>query len=120
MRIALAAGARTVFSYPRIDLAQSRPRVPSFYALEIIRSAYGYLPELHEFQTAAAAAAPMRLDRPAPEQFSAAIDDTEYDLVALEKSGGGSGTGRRAQLSGVRESRPVAFPPRALSALGEP
>jgi ATP-dependent helicase/DNAse subunit B len=85
LRIALAAGRKIVFSYPRIDLAQSRPRVPSFYALEIIRSAHGYLPELHEFQSAAAKAAPMRLDRPAPEQFSAAIDDTEYDLVALEK-----------------------------------
>jgi ATP-dependent helicase/nuclease subunit B len=86
LRIALAAGEKIVFSYPRIDLAQSRPKVPSFYALEIIRSAYGRLPGLHEFQSRAAANAPTRLDRPAPGEFADAIDDTEYDLVALEKA----------------------------------
>jgi ATP-dependent helicase/nuclease subunit B len=90
LRIALAAGSKIVFSYPRIDLAQSRPRVPSFYALEIVRSAYGFLPELDEFQAKAAAATPMRLDHPAPQTFEAAIDDTEYDLVALERVKGES------------------------------
>jgi RecB family exonuclease len=103
LRIALAAGERIVFSYPRIDLGQSRPRVPSFYALEIIRAANGHLPPLQEFQSAAAAAAPTRLDRPAPENFSSAIDDTEYDLVALEnvKAGGVEQDGALNYLTSV-------------------
>jgi ATP-dependent helicase/nuclease subunit B len=36
------------FSYPRIDLDQARPRVPSFYALEAVRSVEGRLPDFAE------------------------------------------------------------------------
>jgi len=87
LSIAAAAAARKfTFSYPRIDLAQSRPRVPSFYALELIRAANGFLPELHAFQEEAAGRAESRLDRPAPLQFAEAVDDAEYDLVALERA----------------------------------
>src|SRR5262249_39609005 len=42
LALRLAAGAATerlMFSYPRIDLDQGRPRVPSFYALEVLRAA---------------------------------------------------------------------------------
>lgn len=85
LSIALAASEkRFTFSYPRIDIAQSRPRVPSLYALETIRAALGHLPELRSFQEKAAQAAPSRLDRPAPTEFKDAIDDAEYDLVALD------------------------------------
>ena len=42
LRSATAVAAKAlVVSYPRIDLAQARARVPSFYALEIIRAAEG-------------------------------------------------------------------------------
>ena len=41
-----AARTRLVFSYPRMDTVESRPRVPSFYAFEIVRAAHGRLPEL--------------------------------------------------------------------------
>ena len=37
-----------MFSYPRVDLDQGRPRVPSFYALEIFRAAEGRLPGFDE------------------------------------------------------------------------
>ena len=85
LSIAVAAASRRfVFSWPRIDLAQSRPRVPSFYALEAIRAAHGFLPDLRGFQEEASGRAPSRLDRPAPRMFDDAIDDTEYDLVALD------------------------------------
>jgi CRISPR/Cas system-associated exonuclease Cas4 (RecB family) len=87
--LSIAAGAaanRFTFSYPRIDLGQSRPRVPSFYALELIRAANGYLPELRAFQEDAARRAESRLDRFAPMDFAEAIDDAEYDLVALERA----------------------------------
>ncbi len=39
-----AAGARVVVSYPRLDMEQGKPRVPSFYALEALRAAEGRLP----------------------------------------------------------------------------
>ncbi|MDP8981058.1 MAG: PD-(D/E)XK nuclease family protein [Acidobacteriota bacterium] len=84
LRIALAAAEeRLVFSYPRMDMAQSRPRVPSFYALEILRAAHGRLPRLREFEKAAAEGAPSRLDWPGPQDPKEAIDDAEYDLAAL-------------------------------------
>lgn len=78
-----AAGSRLVFSYPRVDVVQSRPRVPSFYALEIVRAAYGRLPDLREFEEEASRNAPTRLDRPAPADPMDAIDDAEFDLAAL-------------------------------------
>lgn len=87
LSIALAsAKARFTFSFPRIDIAQSRARVPSLYALEIVRAARGHLPELSRFQKEAAGRAPSKLDRPAPREFRDAIDDLEYDLVALDHS----------------------------------
>ena len=85
LRIAAAAGARLVFSYPRMDGAQARPRVPSFYALELVRAAEGGLPDLREFETRAGSAAPARLGWPAPVDESEAIDDAEYDLAWLAR-----------------------------------
>jgi len=78
-----AATACLVFSYPRVDSVESRPRVPSFYALEIVRAALGRLPELRSFEEKARAGAPSRLDWPAPSDPRDAIDDAEYDLAAL-------------------------------------
>jgi CRISPR/Cas system-associated exonuclease Cas4 (RecB family) len=95
LRLALAVGAarqRLIASYPRMDVAESRPRVPSFYALELPRAIEGRLPELKEFEKRARDGAPARLNWPAPRETSEAIDDVEYDLVmlagAIEKSNG--------------------------------
>jgi ATP-dependent helicase/nuclease subunit B len=85
-RLHIACGAardRLVFSYPRIDVAESRPRVPSFYALEILRSARGCLPELRTFEEEARRGAPSRLDWPAPAEPLDAIDDAEFDIATL-------------------------------------
>lgn len=82
---AAAAGDRLEISYPRMDTAQSRPRVPSFYALEVARAAEGALPELRGFQERAARAAPSRLGWPAPADPIDAIDDTEYDIASLRR-----------------------------------
>jgi ATP-dependent helicase/DNAse subunit B len=85
LRSAAAAAARSlVVSYPRMDVAQVRARVPSFYALEVIRAAEGRLPSLREFEKRAARAASSRLDWPAPVNPSDAIDDAEYDLASLQ------------------------------------
>lgn len=80
-----AAGERLVVSYPRMDTGKARPRVPSFYALEVVRAAEGRLPDLTEFGKLAAAAAPSRLGWPAPADPELAIDDAEYDLATLER-----------------------------------
>jgi CRISPR/Cas system-associated exonuclease Cas4 (RecB family) len=81
-----AARARLVFSYPRMDAVESRPRVPSFYALEIVRAAHGRLPELRTFEEQARRGAPSRLDWPAPAEALEAIDDAEFDLAALGRT----------------------------------
>jgi ATP-dependent helicase/nuclease subunit B len=80
-----AAGQRLVVSYPRMDTGKARPRVPSFYALEVVRAAEGKLPDLTEFGKRAAQAAPSRLGWPAPIDPASAIDDAEYDLATLER-----------------------------------
>ena len=81
-----AARTRLVFSYPRMDAVESRPRVPSFYALEIVRAAHGRLPELRAFEEHARRGAPSRLDWPAPAEALEAIDDAEFDLAALGRT----------------------------------
>jgi ATP-dependent helicase/nuclease subunit B len=83
---AAAATASLMVSYPRMDVVQARPRVPSFYALEVIRAAEGRLPSLREFEKRATNSAPARLDWPAPPDPRVAIDDAEYDLASLYTS----------------------------------
>ena len=78
-----AAATRLVVSYPRMDAVQARPRVPSFYAMEVVRAAEGRLPDLRAFEHRAAAAAPALLAWPAPRNAPEAIDDAEYDLAWL-------------------------------------
>jgi ATP-dependent helicase/nuclease subunit B len=95
LRIAAAAPANElIVSYPRVNVEQSRPRVPSFYALEVLRAAEGRLPNLREFEKRAAAGSPTRLDWPAPREATQAIDDAEYDLAWLKASGNAKGSGR--------------------------
>jgi len=81
-----AARTRLIFSYPRVDVVESRPRVPSFYALEIVRAAHGRLPGLRTFEDTARRAAPSRLDWPAPLDPREAIDDAEFDLATLGRT----------------------------------
>ncbi len=87
LRLALAAARdRLVASYPRMDVAEARPRVPSFYALELPRAVQGSLPELKKFEQLAREGAPARLNWPAPPESGDAIDDAEYDLVMLGRA----------------------------------
>ncbi len=78
-----SASRQLTVSYPSMDTTLSRPRVPSFYALEIVRAVEGKLPDLAAFKKRTAAAAHTRLSWPAPEDPQAAIDDAEYDLASL-------------------------------------
>jgi RecB family exonuclease len=86
LHIGAAAGARLVVSYPRMDVVQSRPRVPSFYAIEVIRAARGSFPDLKQFEKTAARAAATRLGWPAPREAQQALDDAEFDLATLERA----------------------------------
>jgi len=95
LRIAAAAATKTLtVSYPRVNVEQARPRVPSFYALEVLRAAEGRLPNLREFEKRAASGSPTRLDWPAPKKADDAIDDAEYDLAWLRASKNTKGSGR--------------------------
>ena len=104
---AAAASQSLVVSYPRMDVAQSRARVPSFYALEVVRAAEGRLPSLREFEKRAARAASSRLDWPAPANPRDAIDDAEYDLASLQaalKLRGAAAMGSARYLMQANES----------------
>ncbi len=88
MALRLAAGAARellVLSYPRLDLDQSRPRVPSFYALEALRAAEGALPGFDELAARAESVAGARVGWPAPERPADAIDEAEHDLALLDR-----------------------------------
>ena len=86
LALALAAGAATkqlVASWPRIDLERARPRVPSFYALELARAAFGWLPAFDELAEGAAKATPTVVGWPAPKDPRLAIDEAEFDLAVI-------------------------------------
>ncbi|HVE84333.1 MAG TPA: PD-(D/E)XK nuclease family protein, partial [Myxococcales bacterium] len=80
-----AAGKRIHFSYPRVDADQARPRVPSFYGLEVLRASEGVLPDFTALQRKAERASPARIGWPAPEDPSVAIDAAERDLSVLDR-----------------------------------
>jgi len=84
LRIAAAVAHRKlVVSYPRMDVAQNRPRVPSFYAMEAVRAAEGRLPELKAFERRTAEGSRTRLGWPAPVDAAESVDALEYDLSVL-------------------------------------
>lgn len=86
LRLAVgAAEQRVVLSYPRMDAGRGRPRVPSFYALEVVRAVEGALPSFEQLATRAEAASRASMSWPAPEEPEHAIDDAEYDLAVLRE-----------------------------------
>jgi len=86
LRLAVgAATERLWLSYPRIEIAESRPRVPSFYALDVMRAVTGQVPKHEALQEDAAVAGGAGLAWPAPDAPSEAIDDLEHDLSVLKQ-----------------------------------
>ncbi len=84
----LAAGTasdRLYVSYPRIELSESRARVPSFYALDVMRAATGRVPHHDELEQRARDAGDAMLAWPAPSTPEEAIDDQEHDLAVLRR-----------------------------------
>jgi CRISPR/Cas system-associated exonuclease Cas4 (RecB family) len=106
LALALAVGAaenRICFSYPRLDLQnQPRPRVPSFYALEVLRASEGRLPDFTELARRAETATAARLGWPAPPDPADAIDTAEHDLAMLDRlAAGGPEAGGARYLIGA-------------------
>ena len=88
LMLRLAAGAATArlwLSYPRLDVSGARPRVPSFYMLDVMRAITGRIPQHEELQRHAAAAGGAKLDWPAPADATEAIDEIEHDLSTLRE-----------------------------------
>ena len=92
LRLAVGAATERLYvSFPRIDSGEARPRVPSLYALEIMRAVTGRIPDHQALEQEAAAAADASLAWPAPTHAEDAIDDFEHDLAilrALMRTGG--------------------------------
>ncbi|HJO03029.1 MAG TPA: PD-(D/E)XK nuclease family protein [Acidobacteriota bacterium] len=85
LRIAVgAASRRLVVSYPTQDVLQGRARVPSFYALDIVRAAEGHLPDTRTLESRAASGSASLLGWPAPRDTQGAIDAAEFDVSYLE------------------------------------
>jgi CRISPR/Cas system-associated exonuclease Cas4 (RecB family) len=78
-----AASERLHLSYPRLDVAEARARVPSFYALDVMRAITGSVPDHRVLAAQAAEAAGAYLAWPAPARADRAIDDLEHDLASL-------------------------------------
>ncbi len=84
LRLAVGAATdRLWLSYPRLDVGGARPRVPSFYVLDVMRAIVGTIPHHEELQREAAAAGGAKLDWPAPARPEEAIDEVEHDLATL-------------------------------------
>ncbi len=96
----VAAGAareRLIVSYPTLDSVQGRARVPSFYALDIVRAAEGTLPDSQGLEERARDRSDALMGWPAPRDHQLAIDDAEFDISYLEdllRSGRRSDRGR--------------------------
>lgn len=84
LRLAIGAAEQRVYlSYPRVDVIEGRPRVTSFYGLDVARAILGKIPDVEAFERQAAATVGARLAWPAPPQPADAIDAAEHDLATL-------------------------------------
>jgi len=79
-----AAEQRLYLSYPRLDVAETRARVPSFYALDVMRAITGEIPVHRQLARDSAEEAGASLAWPAPKDADRAIDDLEHDLASLK------------------------------------
>ena len=85
LKLSIGAAEDVLYlSYPRLDVAETRARVPSFYALDVVRAITGDIPDPRQLASDAAAEAGASLAWPAPKDPNRAIDDLEHDLASLK------------------------------------
>jgi CRISPR/Cas system-associated exonuclease Cas4 (RecB family) len=97
LRLAVGAATDRIYvSFPRLDATGGRARVPSFYALELMRAATGVVPDSALLQEQAAESSGAALAWPAPRNPDDAVDDFEHDLSVLRAlmQDGAAGKGR--------------------------
>ena len=86
LRLAVgAASERVHLSWPRVELQESRQRVPSFYVLDVARAVEGRIPPYATIRDRAFAAGGATLAWPAPDAPDDAIDEFEHDLAMLHQ-----------------------------------
>ena len=86
LRLAIGAATDRLYaSFPRIESSEARARVPSFYALEIMRAVTGRVPDHQTLELRAAQESNAHLAWPAPADAADAIDDFEHDLAVLRR-----------------------------------
>ena len=86
LRLAVGAATDRLYaSFPRIETSEARARVPSFYALEIMRAITGRVPDHQTLERMAAQESSASLAWPAPAVAADAIDDFEHDLAVLRR-----------------------------------
>ena len=109
LQLLLAVGAaaeRLFISFPRVELNESRPRVPSFYVLDILRAIEGRIPPAQSIGQRAMEEGGSRLAWPAPIDSSAAIDDFEHDLSILGNLLGSDGESVKGRARYLYELSP--------------
>ena len=86
LKVAIGAATdRLYLSYPRLDVAETRARVPSFYALDVMRAITGQIPDHQRLADEATEEGGATLAWPAPKRAEQAIDDLEHDLATLRR-----------------------------------
>jgi len=84
LRTALACASESaVFSFARVDLATGRERVPSFFAVEVLKAAHGSGADIPKLLEQAKAASESRIGWSAPNNPADSIDDVEFDLASF-------------------------------------
>ena len=108
LRQAIApATAGVVLSWPRIELATGRLRVPSFYVLEAARAAYGEAIDRRVIERGAEKGVEARIGWPAPDDSARAIDETEYDLARIRPAM--AGLGRPGLAAYLKDTGPTLY-----------
>lgn len=83
-RTALAGACESaVLSFARVDLATGRERVPSFFAVEVLKAAHGSGADIQKLIEQAKAASESRIGWSAPSDPADCIDDAEFDLASF-------------------------------------
>lgn len=86
LRLATGAASRSlVTSYASMETAQARPRVPSFYAIDVQRAVTGRVPGYESLMREAQQRSGARLAWPAPQDPVSAVDASEHDLSMLQR-----------------------------------
>lgn len=72
-----------VFSFSRVDLATGRERVPSFFAVELLKAAYGTGADIPKLLEQIKSSSESRIGWSAPDDPGNSIDNVEFDLASF-------------------------------------